>query len=599
MNTSFALSGTITPSAYEALVKAGALSAADLTSVTRAARERGLDIEAVLMDELRLSTMTIGKALGAHYQVQYQPYDPLRPRPSELLKNLKREFVEADGWLPLEQTRDYLAVLCLDPERVRNTRSAAKVFPKAALAYRVTTRREFSRMVQLFYDAETPASNESTDGPLNIENTGRADWNEDAPGADNEVVRLVNKMIIDACQQGASDIHVEPYPGNTPTEIRFRRDGTLMPYTQVPAQHRNALASRIKIMCDLDISEKRKPQDGKIRFRKFGPLDVELRVATLPTAGGMEDIVLRILGSGEPIALDALQLTASTMTRLKTAITRPHGLFFVCGPTGSGKTTTLHSILGHLNTPDTKIWTAEDPVEITQKGLRQVQVNRKVMDFATVMRAFLRADPDIIMVGEMRDAETAHTGIEASLTGHLVFATLHTNSAPEAITRLLDMGMDALNFSDALVGILAQRLVKKLCDCKQSYTPEAEELRLFMQEYATEVSQLSSWRTDTQTEARKLYADWIQRYATEGRLVFAKPQGCDVCAGTGYKGRVGIHELLVASDAIKKHIQSRALMSAVAHTAMEEGMHTLKMDGMEKVLQGLTDLKQVRAACIR
>src|SRR5438270_2986978 len=214
---------------------------------------------------------------------------------------------------------------------------------------------------------------------------------------------------------------------------------------------------------DLDISEKRKPQDGKIKFKKFGPLDIELRVATIPTAGGVEDIVMRILAAGEPIPLDKMGFSARNIDELQRAVSRPYGLFFVCGPTGSGKTTTLHSVLKHLNTPDTKIWTAEDPVEITQKGLRQVQVNRKAgLDFSVVMKAFLRADPDIIMVGEMRDKETTATGIEASLTGHLVFATLHTNSAPESIIRLLDMGMDPFNFSDALLGILAQRLAKRL-----------------------------------------------------------------------------------------------------------------------------------------
>jgi type II secretory ATPase GspE/PulE/Tfp pilus assembly ATPase PilB-like protein len=230
------------------------------------------------------------------------------------------------------------------------------------------------------------------------------------------------------------------------------------------------MVARLKIMCDLDIAERRKPQDGKIKFKKFGPLDIELRVATLPTTGGVEDVVMRILAAGEPIPLDKLGVLPTNLTKLKATISKPYGLFFVCGPTGSGKTTTLHSVLGYLNTVDTKIWTAEDPVEITQKGLRQCQVNKKVIDFATVMKAFLRADPDIIMVGEMRDAETTGIGIEASLTGHLVFATLHTNSAPESIIRLLDMGMDPFNFADALLGILAQRLAKRLCKCKEAYT---------------------------------------------------------------------------------------------------------------------------------
>ncbi len=397
-----------------------------------------------------------------------------------------------------------------------------------------------------------------------------------------------------------SDIHIEPYPGRQKTVIRFRKDGTLVPYIEVPPSYRAPLIARIKIMCDLDISEKRKPQDGKIKFKRFGPLDIELRVATIPSAGGVEDVVMRILSAGKPLPLDQLGLTPHNHERLKPVIAKPYGLFFVCGPTGSGKTTTLHSVLGNLNTPETKIWTAEDPVEITQKGLRQVQVNRKAgLDFATVMKSFLRADPDIIMVGEMRDKETVAIGIEASLTGHLVFATLHTNSAPESIVRLLDMGMDPFNFADALLGILAQRLAKKLCDCKEPYTPDSAEIRAFVTEYAEDLQQVPAWQADPQLEAKRLYDGWIRQYGVAGKLQFQRAKGCDRCSGTGYKGRIGLHELMIGSDAIKKGIQEHARVAELFVTAIGEGMRTLRMDGMEKVLSGLTDVKQVRAVCSR
>ena len=254
----------------------------------------------------------------------------------------------------------------------------------------------------------------------------------------------------------------------------------------------------------------------------------------------------------------------------------------------------------HLNTNETKIWTAEDPVEITQKGLRQVQINRKAgLDFATVMKSFLRADPDIIMVGEMRDKETVAIGIEASLTGHLVFATLHTNSAPESVVRLLDMGMDPFNFADALLGILAQRLAKKLCSCKEAYTPESAEIRAFVTEYAEDFQQSAAWQADPQIEAKKLYEGWVRQYGSNGKLVFHRAKGCDKCGNTGYKGRIGLHELMIGSDAIKKNIQEHARVSAMFVTAIGEGMRTLRMDGMEKVLAGVTDLKQVRAVCVR
>jgi type II secretory ATPase GspE/PulE/Tfp pilus assembly ATPase PilB-like protein len=309
---------------------------------------------------------------------------------------------------------------------------------------------------------------------------------------------------------------------------------------------------------------------------------------------------MRILSGGEPIPLEKLGLTPHNKARLEQTVNKPYGLFYVCGPTGSGKTTTLHSILKFLNTPDTKIWTAEDPVEITQKGLRQVQINRKAgIDFALVMRAFLRADPDIIMVGESRDKETVAMGVEASLTGHLVFSTLHTNSAPESITRLLDMGMDPFNFADALLGILAQRLARKLCDCKTAFQPSPAEVNTFMAEYADELRHTSAWKTDARGETQKLHKDWVERYGQGGQLTMYRAVGCEACKQTGYKGRIGLHELLIADDTAKRLIQERARVAELFGAAVESGMRTLKMDGMEKILMGLTDLKQVRAVCIK
>lgn len=588
---------------YDYLISDAVLSAGEFDLASRSARKKVIDIEQVLTDEFQVKIPAIGAALGKFFNVPYEPHRPERVKPMELLKNLKREYVDANQWLPIDDGKDGLIVLCLDPERVRSSRIASNVFPKAKIIYRVTTQKEFKETCNLFYGAEVETGGDiddllsslSDDEGEVVEGTG----DEVSAAADNELVKLVNKIVIDAYNQGASDIHIEPYPGKAKTEIRFRRDGSLAPYIEVPASYRSAIVARLKIMCDLDISEKRKPQDGKIKFKKFGPLDIELRVATIPTTGGVEDIVMRILAAGEPIPIDKLGLTTKNSVTLKSAVSKPYGLFFVCGPTGSGKTTTLHSVLGFLNTSDTKIWTAEDPVEITQKGLRQVQVNKKVMDFPMVMKAFLRADPDIIMVGEMRDAETTHIGIEASLTGHLVFATLHTNSAPEAVIRLLDMGMDPFNFADALIGILAQRLAKRLCKCKEPYTPGPEELKAFMNEYTTDLRMSDTWKKDPQGEAKKLYDYWLKEYGKEGKLQFCRAKGCDNCGGSGYKGRCGLHELMIASDAVKRLIQERARVSDLFVKSVEEGMSTLKMDGMDKVMMGLTDMKQVRTVCIK
>jgi type II secretory ATPase GspE/PulE/Tfp pilus assembly ATPase PilB-like protein len=375
---------------------------------------------------LHLKPSQIGAALSRFFLVPYEPFKADRIKPLDLLRNIKREYIDENQWLPLEETPEGLQVMAPDTERVSNSRIVNHIFPKQKIVYRVTTQREFAQTVDQYFGAlsDIGSVDDLLSGLGDSEEGGDSIGDEVSAAADNELVRLVNKIIIEAYQQGASDIHIEPRPGKEKTIIRFRKDGSLVNYIEIPATYRAALVTRLKIMCDLDISEKRKPQDGKIKFRKYGPLDIELRVATLPTAGGIEDVVMRILAAGDPIKLEQLGLSPHNHENLLKCIEKPYGLFFVCGPTGSGKTTTLHSVLGHLNRPETKIWTAEDPVEITQKGLRQVQINKKAgLDFATVMRAFLRADPDVIMVGEMRDPETTAIGIEASLTGHLVFAT--------------------------------------------------------------------------------------------------------------------------------------------------------------------------------
>jgi type II secretory ATPase GspE/PulE/Tfp pilus assembly ATPase PilB-like protein len=594
---------------YDGLVTNAVVSAEELELAQRSARRKNLDLETVLIDEFKVTTQALGDALSAYFGVPYEPHKADRIKPPDLLKNMSREFCQTNQWIPLEDAKEGITVLAIDPEKTKASKMVNNVYPKSKIVYRVSTNRDFtSTLDQMFGGGGTGALADSGDigdilGTLDDESEAPIEGSEDVASAanDNELVKLVNKIIIDAYQQGASDIHIEPYPGKAKTEIRFRKDGELVPYIQVPASYRNSLAARLKIMCDLDISEKRKPQDGKIKFKKFGPLDIELRVATIPTQGGVEDIVMRILAAGEPLPLDKMGFSKRNLMLCKREVDKPYGLFFVCGPTGSGKTTTLHSVLGYLNTPDMKIWTAEDPVEITQKGLRQVQMNPKAgLTFAIAMKAFLRADPDVIMVGEMRDKETVGTGIEASLTGHLVFATLHTNSAPESIIRLLDMGMDPFNFADALLGILAQRLARRLCKCKESHVATAEEIQALMDEYALELTHTETWKKDAKAARDKLYEEWVKEFGNEkGEITIHTAKGCDVCGNTGYKGRLGLHELLIGTDRIKKNIQEHARVAEMFATALEDGMRTLKQDGIEKVLQGITDMQQVRAVCIK
>ena len=596
---------------YDHLVADAVLSMAEFELATRTARRKGIDVEEVLIDEFQVSAAALGNALSGFFGVPYEPYRADRIKSPELLKNLKREYVESSRWIPIEETQEGLVILTTDPERIQTSRVVNNIFPKSRLVYKVCSQREFKQTLDLFYGGSSGAisgfaADESSMDDL-LTSLGGGEEESVSPedvsaASDNELVKLVNKIIVDAYRMGASDIHVEPGPGKAKTQIRVRKDGSLQNYIEVPSTYRNALVTRLKIMCDLDISEKRKPQDGKIKFKKYGPLDIELRVATIPSQGGVEDVVMRILASGEPLPLEKMGFSARNNELIRATVSKPYGLFFVCGPTGSGKTTTLHSILRFINKPDTKIWTAEDPVEITQKGLRQVQINKKAgLDFATIMRAFLRADPDVIMVGEMRDKETVSIGIEASLTGHLVFATLHTNSAPESINRLLDMGMDPFNFSDALLGILAQRLVKRLCgDCKKPHIATADEIKLMLTEYSTELLNTAAWKKDPVAETKKLYEEWVRLFADDkGQFTLYDPAGCDKCNGIGYRGRIGLHELLIGTDPIKQAIQEHARVAELLAIALDEGMHTLKQDGMEKVLQGITDMHQIRAVCIK
>jgi type II secretory ATPase GspE/PulE/Tfp pilus assembly ATPase PilB-like protein len=411
--------------------------------------------------------------------------------------------------------------------------------------------------------------------------------------SDNALVKMINTLILEAHGQKVSDIHIENYPGKDKIKIRFRKDGVLKSHLELPHTYRNALVARIKIMCDLDIAERRKPQDGKINFSRFVPgQKVELRVATIPTHSGCEDVVMRILASAKPIPLDKLGLSPYNNKNLKESMERPYGMVLCVGPTGSGKTTTLHSAMSFINTPERKIWTAEDPIEITQQGLRQVQVNAKIdWTFARALRAFLRADPDVVMVGEIRDRETAQMAVEASLTGHLVLSTLHTNSAPETVTRLLDMGMDPFNFADSLLAVLAQRLVRRICSaCRVSRPATTEELDELLDDYLKAVPD-----DDEQFERGGVLRGWLERFGTDGRLMHHHSPGCEVCEKSGFKGRAGLHELMVVDKDIRRLVQTGKRAEDIQMQALRGGMRTLRQDGIEKVLQGICSIEEVRA----
>jgi len=510
-----------------------------------------------------------------------------------LLLDLK-ERVTSDMWkkylcAPVERRQGVLIVAVDDPHDLTRLDGIRAMSLSARYDFWVATKDDLLGYIAKSYGESIETKTDSADLAKIITELGEGEGEieeeakSDAPEideTDSGIVRLANQLILEAAARGASDIHIEPDGPKNPCLIRLRIDGECSKYLEIPGPHRNALVQRLKIMATLDISERRKPQDGKIRY-KYSKGVIELRVATIPTANGNEDVVMRILAASKPLPLEKMAFSDDNLARFKAILAKPYGICLVVGPTGSGKTTTLHSALGSINTEDMKIWTAEDPVEITQKGLRQVQVHPKIdFTFATAMRSFLRADPDVIMVGEMRDHETAAIGIEASLTGHLVFSTLHTNSAPETITRLLDMNIDPFNFADALLGIMAQRLLRTLCKCKQSHQVTPEEFE--------EISTMYGKK-------------WFERTGIKlgPELLLYEPKGCRDCNNSGYKGRMGVHELLVGTDEVKRAVQRRAPIDELRNIALEQGMTTLLQDAIIKAFKGHTDMTQARAVAVK
>ena len=571
---------------FDYLLENHILTQKELNNAVSKAREKREPVENLLISDFKIPKKEVGIALSRYFDMPLVEYNSTMPIPGELLQGLKVKFMRNNAWVPIRSENGDIIIAIDNPDDIRRVDEIKTLFPKKSIKFNIAIREDILKLIDLFTSEKSPGEGSSIDdiiSQLQDDDEGFEEETYDVSEESSAVVQLVNKVIIDAHSRGASDIHIEPQPGKKNTEVRVRVDGACTLYQTIPYSYKNAVISRIKIMSDLDIAERRKPQDGKIRFKKYGNKDIELRVATVPTQGGLEDVVMRILASGEPIPLDKMGFSDRNYENFINSVTMPYGLIFCCGPTGSGKTTTLHSALAHINEVDRKIWTAEDPVEITQKGLRQVQVKPKIgYDFAAAMRAFLRADPDVIMVGEMRDRETTQMGIEASLTGHLVFSTLHTNSAPESVTRLLDMGMDPFNFADALIAILAQRLVRTLCkNCKESYHPDKSEYEALVREYDEE-----------------LFKKNVNIPYSEDLMLY-RPAGCEQCNNTGYRGRMGIHELLVASDSIKSLITSRAPMSEIRDQAIAEGMTTLKQDGIEKIFDGHCDLLEVRKVCIK
>ena len=578
-------------SKYDYLLRENMVTTDKLQQAFALSKKMKKSVEYVLIEHFHIKKDAIGKSFSLFYGCPFRPYDSSVTVPVELLTNLKKTFLLNELWIPLSWDKDGVEILVDDPKNLNKTDNIKTLMKTGKINFSVAIREDIQEFIRHFFDHGSQAAGEAAmddvledfDMLPDVEFEEEEDEiiTDEVDEASSQVVKLVDQAIIAAYRKNASDIHIEPSPITKATSIRFRLDGVCQEYTKVPNKMVRGIISRIKIMSNLDIAERRLPQDGKIKFRRKGVPAFELRVATLPTAGGFEDVVMRILASAGAMAMDEMGLTDRNLKVMKNVIAKPYGLILAVGPTGSGKTTSLHAILGHINKPGIKIWTAEDPIEITQAGLRQTEVKPKIgLDFARMMRAFLRADPDVIMIGEMRDEETASIGIEASLTGHLVFSTLHTNSAPETITRLLDMGLNPLNFSDAFLGVLAQRLTRRLCaNCREEHPVTEDDFEVMVSEYD-----------------KKYFGTTGIEYDSD--MTLYKAGGCENCSGTGYRGRMGIHELMEGTPNIKLMIKKQANTEQIFELAMKEGMSTLKQDGIMKVFQGHTDMAEVRRVCI-
>jgi type II secretory ATPase GspE/PulE/Tfp pilus assembly ATPase PilB-like protein len=593
-------------SKYELLIKEGIVDEKTLEKAIELADSKNKSVEFILEKEFGISKEDLGRALSNYYKCPFKTFDPEVQLPHEMMANLKKTFLLHEHWVPLKWGPDGVEILIDDPSDLRKTGSIRGLIKAQKLKFCVSTREDIEAYIENYYNQQqVPKGSQPLDEMIkSLEFVPELKLEEETEEqisfvdeSNSQVVRFVDQMILMAYRERASDIHVEPSFITKKVHVRFRIDGVLKEIVQVPISMSTGIVSRLKIMANLDIAEKRLPQDGKILFKRKGVPAFELRLATLPIVGGLEDAVLRILAKAGAMRLEDMGLTEQNLANLRRIIQQPYGLILVVGPTGSGKTSTLHAILGELNRPGVKVLTAEDPVEITQQGLRQVEVRPKIgLDFARVMRAFLRADPDIIMIGEMRDHETASIAVEASLTGHLVLSTLHTNSAPETVTRLLDMGLNALNFSDAFLGVLAQRLVRRLCPkCKEPYEPAPEE----REEIERELSGI--WTGDHGSGGQ---GERGRNMPGIEDLKFYRPrsekgrQGCDYCAHTGYRGRTAIHELMLGTKEMKKLIRRQAPTDELFTQAKRDGMLTLKQDGLLKVIMGITDFGELRRVVV-
>ena len=554
----------------EILVDRDACTSSDIDTALEIQSERGGLIGELLLGHKAITQMQLTHALGAQFGMEVREGVDEELIDASLVGPLSMSYAKEAGVLPVRHEDGVLQVALSNPLSIEVLDDLRVLFDEPRIAPMLVTPDALNEAVNFAFDRRARAD-QVVDDMAKEEGIGdiaqELEESKDILDEDDEapIIRLVNSVLNQAAKERASDVHIEPMEKYV--LFRFRRDGVLHEVVRAPKRFQPSITSRIKIMGGLNIAEKRLPQDGRIRIKVAGR-DIDLRLSTIPTAHG-ERIVMRLLDkTSTTLDLSALGMLDETKADLEGLIVRPNGIVLCCGPTGSGKTTTLYSALVTINKPDVNILTIEDPVEYQLEGIGQMQVNPKIdFTFARGLRATLRQDPDVVLVGEIRDIETAEIAVQASLTGHLVFSTVHTNDASSTFTRLIDMGVGPFLLSSSIIGILAQRLIRVLCrDCKEPYQPTALELE-----------QLQLDPGDT-------------RLAT---ATFHRAVGCAECGMSGYAGRAGLHELLVPDEEVKRIVVDRGDAGQIKKAALRAGMRTLLMDGAIKAMRGMTTVEEV------
>lgn len=543
------------------LLRAGA-DATKLADARSHAERAGMDLLGGITRTQAVDDAMLAKTLGEMTGLPVLTNVEVEQVDIELVREIPLGLSRDQGILPLWEKDGVVEIALSSPSAIKTLDDLRVLFRKPVRAFLVAP-GELKDLINAAFDAASRSASSVIDEIEEEEGYVADDLQlgEDLLDDPNQapIIRFVNSLLTQAIKERASDIHIEPFEKEL--SVRFRIDGVLYEVVKPPRRLQASIVSRVKIMAGLNIAEKRIPQDGRIRTRMAGR-EIDLRVSSLPVRHG-ERVVMRILEKGSVFSLDGIGMAQTTLDSFRDLIRRPHGIVLVSGPTGSGKTTTLYSALSEINSPDKNILTIEDPVEYELKGIGQTQVNPKIeLTFANVLRAHLRQDPDIILVGETRDKITADNAIQASLTGHLVFSTLHTNDSSGAFTRLIDMGVEPFLVSSSLVAILAQRLVRRLCDhCKEGYSPNATE---------------------------------ISDFGLKPGGTFYRPVGCDECNQKGYSGRSGIYELLIVDDEVRALVVAGAATGVIKACAIKNGLKTLRDDGIRKALEGVTSLDEVR-----